>query len=90
MFPDQRADQFDALACRPGPLDDDAREIAVVGALLVARRHVLEFLTRRRPDVAHGDTVFVEAAVGQRCGHAQVVAVADADVARRLGGLGRA
>ena len=84
---DQLADQLDALARRARPLQHDARQVAVVQPALVGRRHRPQPLGAGRPDVAHGDAVLVEAAVGQRRGDAAVVRVVDPQVAggdRRL------
>ena len=78
---DQLADQLDSLACRARPLQHDARQVAVVQPALVGRRHRPQPLGAGRPDVAHGDAVLVEAAVGQRRGDAAVIRVVDAQVA---------
>lgn len=50
------------------PLKDDTGKVTVVWTCLVLRCHRHQFGPRGRPDVSHRHAVFVQAAVGQRCG----------------------
>ena len=81
---DQGGDQVHALARGAGTLQHQAGKVGIVRPGLVGRRHVDQLLTRGRPDVAHGDAMFVQPAIGDRRRHAKVIAIADTQVARRL------
>ena len=81
---DQGADQVHALTGRPRALQHQTGQVGVVRAGLVFGRHGHELGPGWGPDVAHSHPVFVQAPVGDGCGHAQVVAVADPQVTRGL------
>ena len=67
-----------------GAFEHDARQVAVVRPALGGGRQRHQFGARTRPDVSHGNPVFVQATVRQGRRHAFVVAVADAYMARGL------
>src|SRR5262245_35242179 len=80
----QLADELHALARRSRPIQHDARKIAGVRSALAGRGHGDQLGPGRRPYVAYGDTVLVQAAIGQRCRDSPEVAIADPDLPRRL------